>query len=257
MAIHPTAIIDPTAELDSSVEIGPWTLIGPGVRIGAGTTVGAHSVIEGPTVIGRDNRIWHHVSLGCAPQDKKYAGEPTTLEIGDRNTVREFCTFNRGTAQDAGATRIGDDNWVMANVHIAHDCQVGNHTIFANNVALAGHVHIGDWAILGGYTAVHQFVKVGAHVMAGIQSHLVKDVPPYVMTGGTPTKPHGINAEGLKRRGFSTEAIARIRHAYKLLYSGDMLFEEAKRALLAESEGHAELTVLTDFLAVTTRGIIR
>ena len=199
--IHATAIVDPKAEIAPDVEIGAYSVIGPDVRIGSGTRIGAHVVIQGPTTIGRNNRIFHFCSLGEEPQDKKYAGEPTTLEIGDGNTIREYCTFNRGTIQDAGATRIGNDNWVMAYVHIAHDCQIGNNTIFANNSSLAGHVVVHDYAILGGFTLIHQFCKIGSHVITAVGSVVFKDIPPYVTAAGYDAKPHGINSEGLKRRG--------------------------------------------------------
>jgi UDP-N-acetylglucosamine acyltransferase len=255
--IHPTAIIDPKAELDSSVEVGPYTTIGPDVRIDAGTTVGNHVVINGPTTIGRNNRIFHSSSLGEAPQDKKYAGEPTTLEIGDGNTIREFCTFNRGTAQDKGVTRIGNDNWIMAYVHIAHDCDVRNHTILANNSSLAGHVDMHDYAILGGFTLVHQFCKIGAHVITAVGSVVFKDIPPYVTAAGYDAKPHGINTEGLKRRGFSQEAIAQIKRAYKTLYRNGLSLEEAKAELNSQIEICPEIQLLVDFLQISTRGIIR
>ena len=200
--IHPTALIDSAAQLDSSVSVGPYAVIGPHVEIGAGTTIGAHCVVEGHTRIGCDNRIFQFASLGAQPQDKKYAGEPTRLVIGDRNTVREFCTFNAGTVQDQGVTTIGDDNWIMAYVHVAHDCVVGSHTILANNATLAGHVHVGDHVILGGLTGVHQFTKVGAHAMAGFASHISQDVPPFMMVDGNPLAVRGFNIEGLRRRGF-------------------------------------------------------
>jgi len=256
-AIHPTALVDPGARLGENVTIGPYAVIGAGVEIGEGTMVGPHAVIEGPTTIGRDNRIYQFASLGAAPQDKKYAGEPTRLEIGDRNTIREFCTFNRGTTQDAGTTRIGDDNWLMAYVHIAHDCVVGNQTIFANNAQIAGHVHVGDWAILGGFTVVHQFVRIGAHAMTGMGTILLQDVPPYVMANGNPAAPHGINAEGLKRRGFGPEAIAALRRAYKTLYRNGLKLEEACAEIIAAAKDEAALAPLADFLAAPGRGIIR
>ena len=256
-AIHPTAIVDPGAELAADVEVGAYTLIGPKVRIGAGSRIGPHCVIEGPTVMGRNNRVWQFCSLGAAPQDKKYAGEDTTLEIGDGNTIREFCTFNRGTAQDAGVTRIGNDNWIMAYVHLAHDCQIGSHTIFANNAQLAGHVQVGDWAILGGFTVVHQFVKIGAHAISGMGSILFKDLPPYVTCAGNPAAPHGTNNEGLKRRGFSAEQIENIRRAYKLIYKNGLTFEEAKRELASVSAHQPEVALLSQFLASATRGIMR
>ncbi len=256
-AIHPTALVDPGARLGENVTIGPYAVIGAGVEIGEGTMVGPHAVIEGPTTIGRDNRIYQFASLGAAPQDKKYAGEPTRLEIGDRNTIREFCTFNRGTTQDAGTTRIGDDNWLMAYVHIAHDCVVGNQTIFANNAQIAGHVHVGDWAILGGFTVVHQFVRIGAHAMTGMGTILLQDVPPYVMANGNPSAPHGINAEGLRRRGFGPEAIAALRRAYKTLYRNGLKLEEACAEIIAAAKDEAALAPLADFLAAPGRGIIR
>jgi len=256
--IHPTALIDAGALLGENIEIGPYAVIGPDVEIGNGTHVGAHAVIEGPTRIGRDNRIFQFASLGAAPQDKKYGGEPTRLEIGDRNTIREFCTFNRGTAQDVGVTRIGNDNWIMAYVHLAHDCQVGDHTIFANNAQLAGHVHVGDWAILGGFTVVHQFVRIGAHCITAMGTILLQDVPPFVTAAGNPAAPHGINSEGLKRRGYAAETITALRHAYKTLYRNNLKLDEAIHAIAAEAEGgQAPLKLLADFLAAPGRGIIR
>jgi len=256
--IHPTALVDAGARLGEDVEIGAYAVIGPDVEIGDGTRVGPHVVIEGPTRIGRDNRIFQFASLGAAPQDKKYGGEPTRLEIGDRNTIREFCTFNRGTAQDAGVTRVGDDNWIMAYVHLAHDCQVGDHTIFANNAQLAGHVHVGDWAILGGFTVVHQFVRIGAHCITGMGTILLQDVPPFVTASGNPAAPHGINSEGLKRRGYSAETIASIKRAYKTLYRSGLKLEEAAAAIADEAQGGlAPLKALSDFLSIPGRGIIR
>ncbi len=258
--IHPTALIDSSARLGENVTIGAYSVIGADVEIGAGTTVGPHVVIEGPTRIGRDNRIYQFASLGAAPQDKKYGGEPTTLEIGDRNTIREFCTFNRGTAQDAGATRVGNDNWIMAYVHLAHDCQVGDHAIFANNAQLAGHVHVGDWAILGGFTVVHQFVRIGAHCITGMGSILFQDVPPFVTAAGNPCAPHGINSEGLKRRGYAPETIAAIKRAYKTLYRSGLKLEEAVAAIAADAKAQGELVplaMLADFLSAPGRGIIR
>ena len=255
--IHPTAVIDPTAQLSSDVEVGPYAVIGAGVSIDSGTRIGPHCVIEGPTSIGRGNRIWQFASLGAAPQDKKYAGEPTRLEIGDNNTIREFCTFNRGTAQDAGVTRVGNDNWIMAYVHLAHDCQVGDHTIFANNAQLAGHVQVGDWAILGGFTVVHQFVRIGAHSMCAMGAILFKDLPPYVTCSGNPAAPHGINSEGLKRRTYTPEQIENVRRAYKTLYKNGLLLEVARRELAAQGTLHSEVALLSDFVAASTRGIMR
>ncbi len=255
--IHPTAIIDPKAELDSSVEVGAFTTVGPDVRIASSTTIGNHVVINGPTTIGQNNRIFHFSSLGEAPQDKKYNDEPTRLEIGDGNTIREFCTFNRGTVQDKGVTRIGNDNWIMAYVHIAHDCDVGSHTILANNSSLAGHVDIHDYAILGGFTLVHQFCKIGGHVITAVGSVVFKDIPPYVTAAGYDAKPHGINAEGLKRRGYSPETITQIKRAYKILYRNGLSLEEAKSELAAQIEVCPEIKLLLDFLHISSRGIIR
>lgn len=255
--IHPTAIIDPKAELDSSVEVGAYTVIGPEVRIGSGTSIGSHVAIKGPTTIGKNNRIFQFSSLGEMPQDKKYAGEPTTLEIGDGNTIREFCTFNRGTVQDKGATRIGNDNWIMAYVHIAHDCQIASHTIFANNASLAGHVEVDDFAILGGFSLVHQFCKIGAHVITAVGSVIFKDIPPYITAAGYDAKPHGINTEGLKRRGFSPDAILQLKRAYKTLYRNGLTLDEAKQQLRQQHEHCVEIGVLLEFLERSTRGIVR
>lgn len=255
--IHPTAIIDAKAELDSSVEVGPYSVIGADVKIGADTRIAGHVIINGPTIIGKNNHIFQYSSLGEAPQDKKYKGEPTLLEIGDNNTIREFCTFNRGTVQDKGTTKIGNDNWIMAYVHIAHDCHIGNHTIFANNASLAGHVDIHDYAILGGFTLIHQFCKVGAHVITAVGSVVFKDIPPYVTAAGYDAKPHGINAEGLKRRGYSSSSILQIKRAYKALYRNSLTLEEAKVELAAMQTTTPEIALLTDFLNISTRGIVR
>lgn len=255
--IHATAIIDATAELDSSVEVGPFSIIGANVKIDAGTRVAGHVIINGPTIIGKNNHIFQYSSLGEAPQDKKYNGEPTLLEIGDNNTIREFCTFNRGTVQDENTTKIGNDNWIMAYVHIAHDCQIGNHTIFANNASLAGHVDIDDYAILGGFTLIHQFCKIGSHVITAVGSVVFKDIPPYVTAAGYDAKPHGINAEGLKRRGYSAESILQIKRAYKALYRNGLTLEEAKVELAAMQKTTPEIGLLTDFLNISTRGIVR
>ncbi len=253
--IHPTALVDPAARLGENVAVGAYAVIGADVEIGDNTTVGPHVVIEGPTKIGRDNRIFPFASLGMPPQDKKYGGEPTRLEIGERNTIREFCTFNRGTVQDAGVTRVGDDNWIMAYVHLAHDCQIGNHTIFANNAQLAGHVHVGDWAILGGFTVVHQFVRIGAHAITGMGAILLQDLPPFVTAFGNPAAPRGINSEGLRRRGYSAATIASIKRAYKTLYRSGLKLDEAIAAIAAEND--KELDLLASFLAAPGRGIIR
>ena len=260
-SVHPTAIVERGAELDESVSIGAYSIVREHVRIGAGTSIGAHCVIEGHTTIGRDNRIWQFASIGAAPQDKKYAGEPTELVIGDRNVIREFCTFNTGTVQDVGVTRVGNDNWIMAYVHIAHDCQVGDLTTLANNTTLGGHVHIGDWAVLGGFTGVHQFGKVGAHVMAGFQSHISQDVPPYMTVDGNPLSVRAYNVEGLKRRGFDAARIAAVKQMHRLLYRSKLTFEQSREAIaaLASEMPHAaaDIALMTDFLAQATRGIVR
>ena len=255
--IHPTAIIDPRAKLGAGVSVGPYTVIDGDVEIGEGTTIGAHNVITGHTKIGRDNRIFHFCSIGEANQDKKYRGEPTRLEVGERNTIREYCTLNRGTVQDAGVTRVGDDNWIMAYCHVAHDCQVGSHTVFANHATLAGHVHIGDYTILGGFVGVHQFVKVGAHVMAGISSVVTQDVPPYLTIAGNPCVPHGINSEGLKRRGFSPESLAALKRAYRTLYKSGLSLAQAREELERQGAEIPEIASLARFLAASTRGILR
>ncbi|WP_426101020.1 acyl-ACP--UDP-N-acetylglucosamine O-acyltransferase [Massilia sp. TSP1-1-2] len=259
--IHPTAIVDPQAQLDSSVEIGAFTIVGAHVSIGAGTVVGPHVVIEGHTTIGRDNKFFQFSSIGAAPQDKKWNGEPTRLEVGDRNTVREFCTFNTGTAQDQGVTRLGNDNWISAYVHLAHDCQVGSNTIFSNNAQLAGHVEVGDWAILSGYAGVHQFCKIGAHAFIGMYTSLTQDVPPFVLVSGNPAGARGVNIEGIKRRGFTRAQIDAIRAAYKSIYRNGLTLEEARAALAVQQqeggEGAADVGAMLDFLGVATRGIVR
>lgn len=261
--IHATALIDPAAELDSSVTVGPYTVIGPHVRVGAGTTIGPHSVIEGHTTIGKDNRIFQFTSLGAIPQDKKYAGEPCELIIGDRNVVREFCTFNIGSPGDTGITRVGDDNWLMAYVHLAHDCVVGNNTIFANNSQLAGHVHVGDWAILGGFTVAHQFVKIGAHSMTAMCTLLFADVPPFVMCQGQPAQARSMNFEGLRRRGFSPQRIAAVKLMHKALYREDLTLVAAQERIAALPASHPEsapdVTMMLSFLeqASPQRGIVR
>lgn len=255
--IHASAIIERGAEIGEGVSIGPYAVVGPNVRIGDRTKIGAHAVISGHTEIGPDNRIFQFASVGEIPQDKKYAGEPTRLTIGARNTIREFCTLNIGTAQDAGVTRIGDDNWIMAYVHIAHDCQIGNHTIFANNASLAGHVHIGDYVVLGGFTLVHQFCRIGTHALCAIGTTTFQDIPPYVTAAGASAAPHGINSEGLRRRGFSAEAITQIKRAYKTLYKSGLSFDEARKEIAARAHEVPELEILAQFLAEPGRGIIR
>lgn len=258
--IHPTALIDPSAELDSSVRVGAYTRIGPRVQIGPDCDIGSHVVIECNTRMGQGNRVFQFASIGADPQDKKYAGEPTTLEIGDHNTIREFVTLNRGTVQDQGVTRIGSRNWLMAYVHVAHDCVLGDEIILANTVNLAGHVQIGDWVILGGYTGVHQFCKVGPHAMTGVSTVVLHDLPPFVMAMGNTAQAHGINSEGLRRRGFDAERINRVRRAYKTLYKNGLTLEQARQALhqeLKDQGDSADIRMLVDFLDQVTRGIVR
>jgi UDP-N-acetylglucosamine acyltransferase len=255
--IHPTAIVHPGAKLGPDVSVGPYSIIGGEVELGANTDVGPHVVIDGRTRIGADNRIYPFCSIGAAPQDKKYAGEPTALEIGDRNTIREFCTFNRGTAQDAAVTRLGNDNWIMAYVHLAHDCQVGSNTIFANNAQLAGHVRVGDYAILGGFTVVHQFVSIGAHAITAMGTILLQDLPPYVTAAGNKARPHGINSEGMKRRGFAPAAVAAVKSAYKTLYKSGLTLDQARQALAVQAQTRAEVGLLLEFLRDSRRGIVR
>ncbi|GAB3551080.1 acyl-ACP--UDP-N-acetylglucosamine O-acyltransferase [Noviherbaspirillum agri] len=259
--IHPTAIVDSRAELDASVEVGAYSIIGPDVKIGARTKVGPHVVIEGHTTIGCDNHFYQFSSIGAAPQDKKYKGEPTLLEIGDRNTIREFCTFNTGTIQDAGATRIASDNWIMAYVHIGHDCQLGSNLILANNVTLGGHVYLDDWVFLGGFTTVHQFCHIGAHAMTAFTAAVSQDVPPFVTAAGNRAVPAGINSEGLKRRGFTSEQITAIKRAYKTIYRTGLSLEDAKTALAKEESNSPAaaqyIRLLREFLEKNNRGIIR
>lgn len=255
--IHPSAIVSPDATIGHGVEIGAYCVIGEGVEIGDGTRIAHHVVIEGPTRIGKKNSIHSFCSLGGPPQDKKYSGEPTSLVIGDGNTIREFCTFNRGTVQDTGETCIGDDNWIMAYVHLAHDCQVGNHTIFANNAQLAGHVKVDDYAILGGFTVVHQFVHIGAHSISAMGTILLQDLPPYVTAAGNSARPFGINSEGLKRRGFDADSIAAIKAAYKVLYKSGLQLQEARDRINTQVALHPELAILLNFLGSSSRGIIR
>ncbi|MDF1484011.1 acyl-ACP--UDP-N-acetylglucosamine O-acyltransferase [Ramlibacter sp. H39-3-26] len=260
-SIHPTAIVDPQAELDDSVSVGPYTVIGPHVKVGTGTSIGAHCVLEGRTTIGRDNRIFQFNSIGAIPQDKKYAGEPTGLVIGDRNTIREFCTFNIGVPGAGGITTVGDDNWIMAYTHIAHDCHVGHRTTLANSTTLAGHVELGDWVTVGGLTGIHQFVKVGAHAMVGFASAVSQDVPPFMLVDGNPLAVRGYNTVGLRRRGFSSERLAAVRQMHKLLYREGRTLEQAReaiRALAAQTPAAADDVALMDgFLANATRGIAR
>ena len=259
--IHATALVDPKAELDASVTVGPFTTIGPHVKIAAGTTVASHVVIEGHTTIGRDNRIFQFASIGAANQDKKYQGEPTELVIGDRNTIREFTTLQVGTVQDKAATTIGNDNWIMAYVHVAHDCVVGSNTTLANNATLAGHVELGDWVTVGGLTGIHQFVKVGAHAMLGFYSAVAQDVPPFMLVDGNPLAVRGINVIGLRRRDFSPGRIAAVKQMHKLLYRDGRTLADAQAAIaaLAQSipEAAGDVALMGGFLAASTRGIAR
>ena len=255
--VHPSAIVDRRARLAAGVSVGPYSVIGPQVEIGEASSIGAHVVLDGRTRIGRNNKIFHFASIGAPPQDKKYAGEDTAVEIGDNNTLREYVTINRGTALDAGVTRVGDDNWIMAYVHFAHDCQIGSHTIFANACQLAGHVTVGDWAIFGATTLVHQFVHVGAHAFTGMGTYLPQDLPPFVTAAGNMARPYGINSEGLKRRGFSPDAIAGLKRAYRTLYRSGLGLEEARRELEAQVAKCPQVREIIDFLARSKRGIIR
>ncbi len=260
--IHPTAIVDPKAELAGSVAVGPYAVIGPQVRIGEGTTIAAHCVIEGATTIGRDNRFYPFSSIGGMPQDISHGGEVTRLEIGDRNTVREYCTFNTGTSKEDNTTRIGSDNWIMAYVHVAHDVQVGSHTILANNATLAGHVRVGDWAVVGGLTGVHQFVKIGAHAMIGFQAHVAQDVAPFMTVDGNPLATRAVNLTGLKRRGFDDARIAVIRKMHKLIFRESLPLDDAKREidqLLGQGsvEADGDIRLMLEFLAGATRGLVR
>jgi UDP-N-acetylglucosamine acyltransferase len=254
--VHPSALVAPEAQLAPGVAVGPYCVIGAGVSVGADTWIGPHVVLDGRVRIGRGNRIYQFCSIGAPPQDKKYAGEDTAVEIGDGNTIREYVTINRGTARDAGVTRVGDDNWIMAYVHFAHDCQIGSHAIFANACQLAGHVHVGDWAILGATTLVHQFVHIGAHSFTGMGTFLPQDLPPFVKAAGNMARPFGINSEGLRRRGFSADTIARIKRAYRTLYRSGLGLEEAKRELAGQAAQCAEVGALLEFLARSQRGFI-
>jgi UDP-N-acetylglucosamine acyltransferase len=255
--VHPSAIVDTRARLGNGVAVGPYSVIGPLAEIGDGTWIGAHVVLDGRIRIGRNNRIFHFASLGAPPQDKKYQGEDTAVEIGDGNTLREYVTINRGTALDVGVTRVGDDNWVMAYVHFAHDVQIGSHTIFANACQLAGHVTVGDWAIFGATTLVHQFVHIGAHAFTGMGTYLPQDLPPFVTAAGNMARPYGINSEGLRRRGFSAQAIAGLKRAYRTLYRSGLRLEEARRELERQVVECSQVRELLEFLERSKRGIIR
>lgn len=259
--IHPTAIVDPKAQLADDVRIGPYSIIGENVSIGSGSVVGAHCIVDGYTQIGKNNTLYRFCSIGGNPQDKKYDGEPTRLEIGDGNTIREYVTINTGTVQDVGTTRLGNDNWIMAYVHIAHDCQIGNHTVIANAVQLAGHIHIDDWVVLGGLSAVHQFVRIGAHAMIGGTSSIRQDIPPYVIGAGDPFRPVGINSEGLGRRGYSTEDIAALKEAYRMLYRRKLTIAQATQEIRQlqgdRAHAHDAIQTLLEFIEDSDRGIVR
>lgn len=255
--IHPAAVVDPGARLADDVTVGPLAVIEAEVEIGPGSSVGAHALVQGPTRIGRDNRIGAYASIGGDPQDKKYHGERSQLVIGDGNTFHEFVTVNRGTADGGGATRIGDDNWVMAYVHIAHDCQVGSHTILANNATLAGHVEVGDWVVLGGFAGAHQFCKIGAHAFAAMYAAINRDVPPFIYVAGQFAVPRGVNAEGLKRRGFDTTRIAAIKRAYRTLYMSHKTLDEARVLLAEQAAASEDVRALCDFIDRSERSLVR
>jgi UDP-N-acetylglucosamine acyltransferase len=255
--IHPTAQVAPDAELGENVEIGAYAVIGPGVVIGAHTRIGPHAILQGPARLGAHNEIFPFASIGSAPQDKKYKGEPTRLEVGDRNVIREFVTLNRGTTKDEGVTRIGDDNLFMAYSHVAHDCRVGSHCVFANTATLGGHVHVGDWVIMGGFSGVHQFCKIGAHAFIANNAAVTRDVPPYVMAVGQPAAAHSVNAEGLKRRGFTPQQIRNLRNAFRLLYRSGLKLADATAQLAAIAEEQPEVRAIVEFLPRSTRSIVR
>lgn len=255
--IHATAIVSDAARLGDDVVVGPYSIIGDNVEIGAGTVIGSHTVINGPTTIGEQNRIYQFASIGDDPQDKKYAGEPTTLVIGDRNTIREYCTISRGTAQDRGETRLGSDNWIMAYVHVAHDCIVGDHCILANNTTLAGHVVVGDWVIFGGFSGVHQFCRVGSHAFLGMYAGLNRDVPAYTMMSGQPAEPKGINSEGLKRRGFTAEQIRNIKNGYRIVFRQGRKLADAIDEIAGLADSQPELGLLLESLRSSERGLAR
>ena len=255
--IHKTAVVSSKSNIHETAKIGAYSIIGGDVEIGKDTRIESHVVIKGKTKIGQDNHIYSFSSVGDDPQDKKYDNENTEVEIGDRNTIREYTTINKGTTQDVGVTRLGDDNWIMAYVHIAHDCQVGNNTIFANNTTLGGHVEVGDFVIFGGFSGAHQFCKIGAHSFLGMYSGVARDLPPYVIVMGQPAEPRGINLEGLKRRDFSKDQLRNIKSAYKALYMSNLGLEEAIKAIESFGDINGEINILVDFLKDTTRGIVR
>ena len=255
--IHPTAVISPDASLGDDVRIGAYTVVGPKVEIGSGCDIGSHCVLKGPTTLGSNNRIYSFASIGDDPQDKKFAGEDTRLEIGSGNTIREYCTINRGTTQDEGVTSLGDDNWIMAYAHIAHDCRLGDQIIMANGSTLGGHVQVGDYAMLSAFAAIHQFCRVGAHSFVGAYGGIGKDVPPYVLVFGTPPKPRGISSEGLQRRGFTPDQIKNLKEAYRLLYRSDTLVTDAVAELKERGADQSELEILIEFIEKSERGLIR
>ncbi len=255
--IHSTAIISAKSKIADDVKIGAYSIVGDDVEIGRGTRIGSHVVINGPTVIGEENHIYQFASIGDDPQDKKYADEPTRLTIGDRNTVREFCTISRGTVQDESLTTMGDDNWIMAYVHIAHDCRVGSNTIMANNTTLAGHVHVGDWVIMGGFSGAHQFCRIGAHAFLGMYTGVNRDVPAYTMVSGNPGVPRGINSEGLKRRDFDATQIRNIKDAYRLIYRKGLKLADAIGELEQRAVEQVEIRMLLESLRSSERGIVR
>lgn len=255
--IHPTAIIDPAARLGNNVSVGAYSIVAGNVEIGDNTWIGPHVVIDGPTRIGRDNRIYQFASIGADPQDKKYHGEKATLEIGDRNLIREFVTFNRGTEDGIGATRIGSDNWIMAYVHIAHDCVVGDNVTFANSASLAGHVKVDDWVVLGGFTLVHQFCQIGIHAFTAMGAIINRDVPPFITVAGSFAAPKGINSEGLRRRGYDSERIRSIKRAYRALYLSSLPLAEAIEKLEVAAEDAPDIRVMLDFIARSQRSLVR
>ncbi len=255
--IDPRAVVSPQAELADDVEVGPFAVIGADVTIGAGTVIGPHAVVNGPASLGRDNRVFQFASLGDAPQDKKYRGEPTRLEVGDRNTFREYCTVNRGTVTGHGVTRVGSDNLLLAYTHVGHDCVLGDHIVLSNLVMLGGHVELGDWVIMSGYAGAHQFCKIGAHAFIGNNTAVTRDVPPYVLATGHPAEPRAVNSEGLKRRGFSEEQIRAIRNAYRVLYRSDLKLEEAVPRLAQMAQEHDVLRIFVDFIGRSTRSLVR
>ena len=255
--LHPTAVIDPAARIASGVIVGPYSIIGAGVEIAAGCNIGSHVVIGGRTILGENNHMYPFASLGLEPQDKKYAGEDTRLEIGEGNTIREYVTVNRGTRQDAGVTSIGDDNWIMAYVHIAHDCRIGSHCVLANNATLAGHVELGDYVTLGGSSLIHQYCRLGQHAFTAYGSRINKDVPPYVTVSEGKARPRGLNAEGLKRRGFDEQRIRVLKEAYRLLYRSDLQLEQAVSALQQMDETNDDVKLLIEFLRAGERSFVR